>query len=76
MQQSLGPCFESSIKIYAPLRAYGVAFISLRDNLDLSPPSGRLMFQGSNVVGFSGQVIATDGQLLQLMSASRGRRQH
>jgi hypothetical protein len=25
--------------------AFGVAFISLRDNLDLSTPSGRLMFQ-------------------------------
>jgi DNA invertase Pin-like site-specific DNA recombinase len=30
---------------HADLGAYGVAFISLRDNLDLSTPSGRLMFQ-------------------------------
>jgi len=29
----------------ADLAAYGVAFVSLRDNLDLSTPSGRLMFQ-------------------------------
>src|SRR5450759_3645717 len=29
----------------ADLSAYGVAFVSLRDNLDLSTPSGRLMFQ-------------------------------
>jgi DNA invertase Pin-like site-specific DNA recombinase len=29
----------------AELAAFGVAFISLRDNLDLSTPSGRLMFQ-------------------------------
>ena len=29
----------------ADLDAYGVAFVSLRDNLDLSSPSGRLMFQ-------------------------------
>jgi DNA invertase Pin-like site-specific DNA recombinase len=28
----------------ADLNAFGVAFISLRDNLDLSTPSGRLMF--------------------------------
>jgi DNA invertase Pin-like site-specific DNA recombinase len=28
----------------ADLAAYGVAFVSLRDNLDLSTPSGRLMF--------------------------------
>ena len=27
------------------LPRYGVAFVSLRDNLDLSTPSGRLMFQ-------------------------------
>ena len=27
------------------LSAYGIAFISLRDNIDLSTPSGRLMFQ-------------------------------
>jgi DNA invertase Pin-like site-specific DNA recombinase len=25
--------------------AYGIAFVSVRDNLDLSTPSGRLMFQ-------------------------------
>jgi DNA invertase Pin-like site-specific DNA recombinase len=29
----------------ADLNAYGVAFVSFRDNLDLSTPSGRLMFQ-------------------------------
>lgn len=29
----------------AELEALGVAFVSLRDNLDLSTPSGRLMFQ-------------------------------
>ena len=29
----------------ADLSAWGVAFVSLRDNLDLSTPSGRLMFQ-------------------------------
>jgi|ERR1700722_14597872 hypothetical protein len=29
----------------ADLDSYGVAFVSLRDNLDLSTPSGRLMFQ-------------------------------
>jgi Resolvase, N terminal domain len=30
---------------WADLVNYGVAFVSLRDNLDLSTPSGRLMFQ-------------------------------
>jgi DNA invertase Pin-like site-specific DNA recombinase len=29
----------------AELDAYGIAFVSLRDNLDLSTPSGRLMMQ-------------------------------
>jgi DNA invertase Pin-like site-specific DNA recombinase len=29
----------------ADLNSYGVAFVSLHDNLDLSTPAGRLMFQ-------------------------------
>ena len=33
------------VNALAELEALGVAFISLRDNLDLSTPSGRLMFQ-------------------------------
>jgi DNA invertase Pin-like site-specific DNA recombinase len=33
------------VNALADLSAYGVAFISLRDNIDLSTPSGRLMFQ-------------------------------
>jgi DNA invertase Pin-like site-specific DNA recombinase len=33
------------VNALAELVALGVAFISLRDNLDLSTPSGRLMFQ-------------------------------
>jgi DNA invertase Pin-like site-specific DNA recombinase len=33
------------VNALADLGAYGVAFVSLRDNLDLSTPSGRLMFQ-------------------------------
>jgi DNA invertase Pin-like site-specific DNA recombinase len=33
------------VNALAELDALGVAFISLRDNLDLSTPSGRLMFQ-------------------------------
>ena len=33
------------VNALADLCAYGVAFISFRDNLDLSTPSGRLMFQ-------------------------------
>ena len=41
--------FQGSLKhlvnALAELASLGVAFISLRDNLDLSTPSGRLMFQ-------------------------------
>src|SRR5262249_25718400 len=33
------------VNALAELEALGVAFVSLRDNLDLSTPSGRLMFQ-------------------------------
>ena len=33
------------VNALAELEAFGVAFVSLRDNLDLSTPSGRLMFQ-------------------------------
>jgi DNA invertase Pin-like site-specific DNA recombinase len=33
------------VNALADLAALGVAFISLRDSLDLSTPSGRLMFQ-------------------------------
>ena len=31
------------VNTLADLQAYSVAFVSLRDNLDLSKPSGRLM---------------------------------
>jgi DNA invertase Pin-like site-specific DNA recombinase len=33
------------VNALAEMEALGVAFVSLRDNLDLSTPSGRLMFQ-------------------------------
>ena len=33
------------INALAEMEALGIAFVSLRDNLDLSTPSGRLMFQ-------------------------------
>lgn len=34
---------ESPVSTTEDLAAYGVTFVSLRDNLDLSTPSGRLM---------------------------------
>jgi DNA invertase Pin-like site-specific DNA recombinase len=40
-----GRSLKHLVNALADLCAYGVAFISSRDNLDLSTPSGRLMFQ-------------------------------
>lgn len=40
-----GRSLEHLVNCLAELGALGVAFVSFRDNLDLSTPSGRLMFQ-------------------------------
>ena len=40
-----GRSLRHLVNALAELEALGVAFVSLRDNLDLSTPSGRLMFQ-------------------------------
>jgi DNA invertase Pin-like site-specific DNA recombinase len=40
-----GRSLKHLVNSLADLSAYRIAFISLRDNLDLSTPSGRLMFQ-------------------------------
>jgi DNA invertase Pin-like site-specific DNA recombinase len=40
----MGRSLKHLVNTLADLQAYGVAFLSLRDNLDLSTPSGRLMF--------------------------------
>jgi DNA invertase Pin-like site-specific DNA recombinase len=40
-----GRSLKHLVNALADLDAYGVAFVSLKDNLDLSTPSGRLMFQ-------------------------------
>jgi len=40
-----GRSLKHLVNALADLDSYGVAFVSLRDNLDLSTPSGRLMFQ-------------------------------
>jgi len=39
-----GRSLKHLVNTLAELGAFGVAFVSLRDNLDLSTPSGRLMF--------------------------------
>jgi DNA invertase Pin-like site-specific DNA recombinase len=40
-----GRSLRHLVNALAELEALGVAFVSLRDNMDLSTPSGRLMFQ-------------------------------
>lgn len=40
-----GRSLRHLVNALADLDALGIAFVSLRDNLDLSTPSGRLMFQ-------------------------------
>jgi DNA invertase Pin-like site-specific DNA recombinase len=40
-----GRSLRHLVNAIAELEALGVAFVSLQDNLDLSTPSGRLMFQ-------------------------------
>jgi DNA invertase Pin-like site-specific DNA recombinase len=40
-----GRSLKHLVNALADLAAYGVAFVSLRDKLDMSTPSGRLMFQ-------------------------------
>ena len=40
-----GRSLKHLVNALAELGALGVSFVSLRDNLDLSTPAGRLMFQ-------------------------------
>jgi DNA invertase Pin-like site-specific DNA recombinase len=40
-----GRSLKHLVNALADLDSYGVAFVNLCDNLDLSTPSGRLMFQ-------------------------------
>src|SRR5664279_788423 len=45
-----GLSLKHLLNALADLCAYGVAYIRFRDNLDLSTPSGRLMFQISGAM--------------------------
>ena len=45
-----GRSLKHLVNALADLCAYGVAFISFRDNLDLSTPSGRLMFHNNGPI--------------------------
>jgi DNA invertase Pin-like site-specific DNA recombinase len=41
----VGRSLRHLVNLLAELEALGIAFVSLRDNLDLTTPAGRLMFQ-------------------------------
>ena len=41
----LGRSLRHLVNLLAELESLGIAFVSLRDNLDLTTPAGRLMFQ-------------------------------
>ena len=45
-----GRSLRHLVNALADIEALGIVFVSLRDNLDLSTPSGRLMFQIVNIV--------------------------
>jgi DNA invertase Pin-like site-specific DNA recombinase len=51
-----GRSLKHLVNSLAQFESLGIAFISLRDNLDLTTPSGRLMFQiiGAMCVGKQG----------------------
>jgi DNA invertase Pin-like site-specific DNA recombinase len=71
-----GARMKHLVNALADLDAYGVAFVSLRDNLDLSTPSGRLMFQIIGAMAeFERSLIQERVRAgLRNASGSRGRR--
>jgi DNA invertase Pin-like site-specific DNA recombinase len=54
-----GRSLKHLVNTLADLDGYGIAFVSLRDNLDLSTPSGRLMFQIIGILAYL-RNLATD----------------
>ena len=69
-----GRSLKHLVNSLADLSACGIAFISLRDNLDLSTPSGRLMFQ---IIGAHGRIRASaySGTRKSWPSKCQGQRQ-
>ena len=65
-----GRSLKHLVNALADLDSYGVAFVSLRDNLDLSTPSGRLMFQ------IIGAMACFDGERDALFPGSLHRMRH
>jgi DNA invertase Pin-like site-specific DNA recombinase len=70
-----GRSLKHLVNSLADLDAYGVAFVSLRDNLDLSTPSGRLMFQIIGAMAEFERALIQERVRAGLKSArARGRR--
>jgi DNA invertase Pin-like site-specific DNA recombinase len=70
-----GRSLKHLVNALADLDAYGVAFVSLRDNLDLSTPSGRLMFQVIGAMSEFERALAQERIIAGLKNAvARGKR--
>jgi len=70
-----GRSLKHLVNALADLEAYGVAFVSLRDNLDLCTPSGRLMFQIIGAMAEFERALAQERVIAGLKNAvARGKR--
>jgi DNA invertase Pin-like site-specific DNA recombinase len=70
-----GRSLKHLVNALAELAALGVAFVSLRDNLDLSTPSGRLMFQIIGAMAEFERALIQERVLAGLRNArAKGRR--
>jgi len=70
-----GRSLRHLVNALAELEAVGVAFVSLRDNLDLGTPSGRLMFQIIGAMAeFERELIRERVKLGMRHAKARGRR--
>ena len=70
-----GRSLRHLVNALAELEARGIAFVSLRDNLDLSTPSGRLMFQIIGAMGeFERQLVSERVRAGMRHARAKGRR--
>jgi DNA invertase Pin-like site-specific DNA recombinase len=65
-----GRSLKHLVNALAELAALGVAFISLRDNLDLSTPSGRLMFQIIGAMAEFARALMSCAHLIRVLPRS------
>jgi DNA invertase Pin-like site-specific DNA recombinase len=70
-----GRSLKHLVNALADLDAYGVAFVSVRDNLDLNTPSGRLMFQIIGAMGEFEKSLIQESVCCGLQNARRNGKQ-